>query len=38
MALKCHISFNFADKVHFSNHWILVQALAHAPVLNYDSL
>ena len=26
----------FADRVHVRNHWILVQALAHTPVPNYD--
>ena len=26
----------FADRVHVSNHWLLVQALAHAPIPNYD--
>ena len=26
----------FADRVHVSNHWLLVQALADTPVPNYD--
>ncbi len=26
----------FADVVHVSNHWILAQAMAHAPVPNFD--
>ncbi len=26
----------FAVVVHVSNHWILVQATAHAPVPNFD--
>ena len=29
-------TYLFADRVHVSNHWILVQALAHTPVPNYD--
>ena len=28
----------FADGVHVSNHWILVQVLAPAPVLKYDTI
>ncbi len=26
----------FADVVQVSNHWILAQAMAHAPVPNFD--
>ena len=26
----------FADRVHVSNHQILVQALPHTPIPNYD--
>ncbi len=27
---------HFADVVHITNHWILAQAMAHAPVPNFD--
>ncbi len=33
--LKCLLKL-FADVVHVSNHWILAQAMAHAPVPNFD--
>ncbi len=27
---------NIADVVHVTNHWILAQTMAHAPVPNFD--
>ena len=30
------VTFLFANRMHVSIHWILVQALAYIPVPNYD--
>ena len=38
LAFKCFPEHEFSDRVHVSNHWVLVQALAYTPVPNYDML
>ena len=38
IGIKSQFCSLFADRVHISNCWILVQALAHTPVQNYDML